>query len=83
MCKIILINSPLHLVISNDTIEVYALISALNNLFASPTIMVRLMEVQRGRAMVLLMQGHRQNQVATQFDTNVFCFHHRAPCPSS
>ena len=33
--------------------------------------MPRLMEVQRGQAIALLMQGQRQQQVALQFGVNV------------
>ena len=33
--------------------------------------MVRLTDVQRGRAIVLLMQGQRQQQVANHFGVNV------------
>ena len=35
------------------------------------TIMVRLTDVQRGRAIALLMQGQRQQQVANHFGVNV------------
>ena len=35
------------------------------------SIMVRLTDVQRGRAIVLLMQGQRQQQVANHFGVNV------------
>ena len=35
------------------------------------SIMVRLTDVQRGRAMALLMQGQRQQQVANRFGVNV------------
>ena len=34
-------------------------------------IMVRLTDVQRGRAIVLLMQGQRQQQVANHFGVNI------------
>ena len=35
------------------------------------SIMVRLTDVQRGRAIALLMQGQRQQQVANHFGVNV------------
>ena len=38
--------------------------------------MVRLTDVQRGRAIALLMQGQRQQQVANHFGVNVSTIEH-------
>ena len=40
------------------------------------SIMVRLTDVQRGRAIALLMQGQRQQQVANHFGVNVSTIEH-------
>ena len=62
-----------HLVHFNDTqrslilLPIFLFIFTLN--FFS--IMVRLTDVQRGRAIALLMQGQRQQQVANHFGVNV------------
>ena len=63
-----------HLVHFNDTqrssilLPIFLFIFTLLNFFS---IMVRLTDVQRGRAVALLMQGQRQQQVANHFGVNV------------
>ena len=64
-------NPSTHYFIPHDTLDVYELISNIKTQFAFHAIMVRLTEVQRGRAIALLMQGQRQLQVARQFGVNV------------
>ena len=52
-CRIILISSPSYLVILHDTVEVHTFISDVKTLFASPMIMVRLTEDQKGQTIAL------------------------------
>ena len=73
-----------HLVHFNDTqrssilLPIFLLIFTLLWTFFS--IMVRLTDVQRGRAIALLMQGQRQQQAANHFGVNISTIEHLVRC---